>query len=188
MTTTATAFDTKDQIALIKLLKTRFEKNNKRHAKVEWAQVQARLDADPDKLKVLFAMETTGGEPDVVGVDEQSGEIIFFDCVAESPKGRRSLCYDRQALDARKEHKPASSALDMAAAIGIQLLNEDEYRYLQQFGPIDCKTSSWLATPRDIRALDGAIFADFRYGRVFVYHNGAQSYYAARGFRGSLRV
>ena len=133
-------------------------------------------------------MEATGGEPDVVGLDEQSGELIFFDCAAESPKGRRSLCYDREALNARKEHKPASSAVEMAAAMGIQLLTEDDYLYLQQCGPFDSKTSSWLATPGDIRALDGAIFGDYRYGRVFIYHNGAQSYYAVRGFRGSLRV
>lgn len=173
---------------LIQLLKTRFDKHKNRHATIEWAQVQTRLEGHPAKLKVLAEMEATGGEPDVVGLDEQSGELIFFDCSAESPKGRRSLCYDRQALDERKEHKPASSALEMAAAMGIQLLNEDDYRYLQQFGPFDCKTSSWLATPKDIRALDGAIFGDYRYGRVFIYHNGAQSYYAVRGFRGSLRV
>jgi hypothetical protein len=173
---------------LIQLLKKRFEKHKNRHAMLDWAQVQARLEANPDKLKSLFEMEATGGEPDVVAVDEQSGEFIFFDCAAESPKGRRSLCYDREALNARKEHKPASSAMDMAAAMGIQLLNEDDYRYLQQFGPFDSKTSSWLATPTDIRALDGAIFGDYRYGRVFIYHNGAQSYYAVRGFRGSLRV
>lgn len=173
---------------LIQLLKKRFEKNKNRHATLAWATVQDRLEANPDKLASLFEMEATGGEPDVVGVDEQSGEFIFFDCSAESPKGRRSLCYDREALNARKEHKPASSAMDMAAAMGIQLLNEDDYRYLQQFGPFDSKTSSWLATPGDIRALDGAIFGDYRYGRVFIYHNGAQSYYAVRGFRGSLRV
>ena len=173
---------------LIQLLKKRFEKNKNRHVTLDWSTVQARLEVHPDKLTSLFEMEATGGEPDVVGVDEQSGEFIFFDCAAESPKGRRSLCYDREALNARKEHKPASSAMDMAAAMGIQLLNEDEYRYLQQFGPFDSKTSSWLATPKDIRTLDGAIFGDYRYGRVFIYHNGAQSYYAVRGFRGSLRV
>lgn len=173
---------------LIQLLKKRFEKNKNRHVTLDWSTVQARLEVHPDKLTSLFEMEATGGEPDVVGVDEQSGEFIFFDCSVESPKGRRSLCYDREALDARKEHKPASSAVEMAAAMGIQLLNEDDYRYLQQFGPFDSKTSSWLATPNDIRALDGAIFGDYRYGRVFIYHNGAQSYYAVRGFRGSLRV
>ena len=173
---------------LIQLLKKRFEKHKNRHTTLDWSTVQERLEGHPDKLKSLFEMEASGGEPDVVGVDEQSGEFIFFDCSAESPKLRRSLCYDREALDARKEHKPASSAVEMAAAMGIQLLNEDDYRYLQQFGPFDSKTSSWLATPEDIRALDGAIFGDYRYGRVFIYHNGAQSYYAVRGFRGSLRV
>ena len=188
MTTLAAQFHTSQQLDLIQLLKKRFEKNKNRHTTLDWATVQQRLEAHPDKLKLLFEMEATGGEPDVVGVDEQSGEFIFFDCSAESPKGRRSLCYDREALDARKEHKPAGSAVEMAAAMGIQLLNEDEYRYLQQFGHFDSKTSSWLATPRDIRALDGAIFGDYRYGRTFIYHNGAQSYYAVRGFRGSLRL
>jgi hypothetical protein len=173
---------------LIQLLKKRFEKNKNRHAMLDWASLQKRLEANPDKLKSLAEMEATGGEPDLVAVDEHSGEFIFFDCSVESPKGRRSLCYDREALDARKEHKPASSAVEMAEAMGIQLLNEDDYRYLQQFGPFDSKTSSWLATPEDIRALDGAIFGDYRYGRVFIYHNGAQSYYAVRGFRGSLRI
>lgn len=180
--------DTKGSEALIQLLKTRFEKNKNRHAMFDWAKVQARLEANPDKLRALAQMEETGGEPDVVGLDEQSGEFIFFDCATESPKGRRSLCYDREALDSRKEHKPANSVLDMAAAMGVQLLTEDEYRYLQQFGPFDSKTSSWLATPAEIRTLDGAIFGDYRYDRVFIYHNGAQSYYGARGFRGSLRV
>ncbi|RVT45286.1 DUF4256 domain-containing protein [Rheinheimera sediminis] len=173
---------------LIQLLKTRFEKHMNRHAGLDWAKVQARLEANPDKVKSLAQMEATGGEPDVVGLDAQSGDFIFFDCAAESPKGRRSLCYDREALDSRKEHKPANSVLDMAAAMGVQLLTEEEYRYLQQFGPFDSKTSSWLATPTEIRALDGAIFGDYRYGRVFIYHNGAQSYYGVRGFRGSLRV
>lgn len=173
---------------LIQLLKSRFEKNKNRHATLDWAHVQTRLEAKPDKLNALAQMETTGGEPDVVGVDERSGELIFFDCSAESPKGRRSLCYDRQALDARKEHKPVGSAVEMAATMGIQLLTQDDYHYLQQLGAFDSKTSSWLATPEDIRALDGAIFGDYRYGRTFIYHNGAQSYYAARGFRGSLRV
>ncbi|MBU1619790.1 MAG: DUF4256 domain-containing protein [Gammaproteobacteria bacterium] len=173
---------------LFQLLKTRFEKHQNRHATIDWARVQARLEANPDKLKSLAEMEATGGEPDVVGLDAQSGEFIFFDCAAESPKGRRSLCYDREALDSRKENKPANSALDVAAAMGVQLLTEEEYRYLQQFGPFDNKTSSWLATPTEIRALDGAIFGDYRYGRVFIYHNGAQSYYAVRGFRAVLRV
>ncbi|MDR7121990.1 DUF4256 domain-containing protein [Rheinheimera soli] len=180
--------DTQEFEALIRLLKTRFEKHKNRHAGLDWAGVQARLEVSPDKLKSLYEMEATGGEPDVVGLDEQSGEFIFFDCAAESPKGRRSLCYDREALDSRKEHKPANSVLDMAAAMGIELLTEDEYRYLQQFGAFDSKTSSWLATPAEIRALDGAIFGDYRYGRVFIYHNGAQSYYGVRGFRASLRV
>lgn len=188
MTTSIAHLDASQQLELIQLLKSRFEKNNNRHATLDWAQVQARLEAYPHKLKALYAMEITGGEPDVVGVDEHSGELIFFDCSAESPKGRRSLCYDRQALDARKEHKPAGNAVEMAAAMGIQLLTQDDYHYLQQFGSFDSKTSSWLATPEDIRALDGAIFGDYRYGRVFIYHNGAQSYYAVRGFRGSLRV
>lgn len=173
---------------LFQLLKTRFEKHKNRHAGLDWAVVQARLEANPDKLKSLAEMEATGGEPDVVGLDAQSGEFIFFDCAAESPKGRRSLCYDRKALDSRKENKPANSALDVAAAMGVQLLTEEEYRYSQQFGPFDSKTSSWLATPTEIRALDGAIFGDYRYGRVFIYHNGAQSYYAVRGFRAVLRV
>jgi hypothetical protein len=180
--------DTQEFEALIRLLKTRFEKHKNRHAGLDWAKVQTRLEANPDKLRALAEMEATGGEPDVVGLDEQSGEFIFFDCAAESPKGRRSLCYDREALDSRKEHKPANSVLDMAATMGIELLTEDEYRYLQQFGAFDSKTSSWLATPAEIRALDGAIFGDYRYGRVFIYHNGAQSYYGVRGFRASLRV
>lgn len=188
MTTESDDSDNFDHSVLIQLLKTRFEKHNNRHAGIDWAKVQARLEANPDKVKSLAQMEATGGEPDVVGFDEQSGEFIFFDCAAESPKGRRSLCFDREALDARKEHKPVSSAIDMAAAMGIELLSEDEYRHLQQFGPFDSKTSSWLATPTEIRALDGAIFGDYRYGRVFIYHNGAQSYYAVRGFRASLRV
>jgi hypothetical protein len=188
MTTQSDDSDNFDHSALIQLLKTRFEKHKNRHAGIDWAKVQTRLEVSPDKLKSLYEMEATGGAPDVVRLDEQSGDFIFFDCAAESPKGRRSLCYDREALDSRKEHKPANSALDMAAAMGVQLLTEDEYRYLQQFGPFDSKTSSWLATPTDIRTLDGAIFGDYRYGRVFIYHNGAQSYYAVRGFRASLRV
>jgi hypothetical protein len=180
--------DSSHYVELIQLLKTRFEKHKHRHFDLDWSLVQLRLEASQEKLASLLQMEATGGEPDVVAFDEHSGAVIFFDCAAESPIGRRSLCYDRAALDARKEHKPANGALDMASAMGIQLLNEDDYLYLQQFGPFDCKTSSWLATPKDIRTLDGAIFGDFRYGRVFIYHNGAQSYYAARGFRASLRI
>jgi hypothetical protein len=173
---------------LLKTLKARFEKNMNRHKGLEWAKVQAKLEANPEKLWSLNEMERTGGEPDVVGHDKKTGEYTFYDCSAESPKGRRSLCYDRDALDARKEHKPENSAIDMAASIGTELLTEDEYRALQKLGNFDMKTSSWVKTPSDIRKHGGAIFCDFRYGNVFVYHNGADSYYAARGFRGSLRV
>lgn len=173
---------------LLQVLQDRFEKNMNRHAGLEWAKVQAKLEANPEKLGSLGEMERTGGEPDVVGYDEASGEYVFMDCSAESPKGRRSVCYDREALESRKEHKPADSAVDMAAAMGIKLLTEEQYRELQELGNFDMKTSSWLETPSDIRKLGGAIFADYRYGHVFVYHNGAESYYAARGFRGSLRV
>jgi hypothetical protein len=169
-------------------LKDRFEKNLNRHKGVDWAKVQARLGADAKKLWSLSEMERTGGEPDVVGFDIKTGEYIFYDCSAESPKGRRSLCYDRQALESRKEHKPENNAIDMAAAMGIDLLTEEQYRELQKLGNFDTKTSSWITTPSEIRKLGGAIFADYRYGNVFVYHNGAESYYAARGFRGSLRV
>lgn len=176
------------QEALLKTLKARFEKNRKRHKGLEWAQVQAKLAAGADKLWSLHAMESTGGEPDVAGFDKKTGEYIFYDCSAESPKGRRSLCYDPEALEERKEHKPEDSAAGMAADMGIELLTEAQYRELQQLGHFDTKTSSWLKTPDAIRSLGGAIFGDFRYGTVFVYHNGAQSYYAARGFRGSLRV
>jgi Protein of unknown function (DUF4256) len=176
------------RLELLETLKARFEKNMNRHQGVEWAKVQARLEARPDSLWFLHRMEQTGGEPDVVGHDKKMGEFIFFDCAAESPKGRRSVCYDREALDSRKEHKPANSAIDMAAAIGIELLTEEEYRELQTRGEFDLKSSSWVKTPADIRKLGGAIFCDRRYGHVFVYHNGAESYYAARGFRGSLRV
>ncbi|MCB0555459.1 MAG: DUF4256 domain-containing protein, partial [Phaeodactylibacter sp.] len=158
------------------------------HEGLEWAKVQAKLEANPEKLWALHEMERTGGEPDVVGHDIKTGEYIFYDCSAESPKGRRSLCYDRDAWEARKEHKPENNAMDMAAAMGIELLTEEQYRALQQLGDFDTKTSSWLKTPPEIRKLGGAIFADFRYSHVFVYHNGAESYYAARGFRGSLRV
>ncbi|WP_461114075.1 DUF4256 domain-containing protein [Spirosoma jeollabukense] len=174
--------------ALLSVLKARFEKNMNRHKGLDWAQVQAKLDANTGKLWALNEMETTGGEPDVVGYDEKTGDYIFYDCSAESPKGRRSVCYDRAALEARKENKPANTAMDMAAAMGIELLTEEHYRALQKLGNFDAKTSSWLLTPAAIRQLGGALYGDFRYGTVFVYHNGADSYYAARGFRGSLRV
>ncbi len=178
----------KEKEELLKVLKTRFENNMDRHTGHEWADVQARLEAKPEKLWSLNEMEETGGEPDVVGFDQQVGEYIFYDCSAESPKGRRSYCYDRQALDSRKEHKPANSVLDAAAEMGIELLSEFEYRELQKLGKFDQKTSSWVKTPSDIRELGGAIFCDRRFGYVFMYHNGAESYYAARGFRGSLKV
>ncbi len=173
---------------LLSALKARFEKNMNRHKGLEWAKVQAKLGANPEKLWSLNEMERTGGEPDVVGHDKTTDEYIFYDCAAESPKGRRSLCYDRAALESRKKYKPENSAMDMAAAMGIELLTQEQYRELQKLGNLDTKTSSWVKTPADIRKLGGAIFADFRYGHVFVYHNGAESYYAARGFRGSLRV
>jgi hypothetical protein len=173
---------------LLQVLKARFEKNMKRHKGIEWAKVQARLEAEPGKLWSLDDMEQTGGEPDVVGLDKKTGEYLFYDCSEESPKGRRSLCYDREALDARKEHKPKDSAMDMAEAMGIELLTEEQYKALQDLGNFDTKTSSWIVTPAPIRKLGGALFCDRRYGTVFVYHNGAESYYAARGFRGSLRV
>ena len=173
---------------LLRTLKARFEKNRNRHKDVEWASVQARLNAKAEKLWSLYEMERTGGEPDVVGYDGKSGECIFFDCSAESPKGRRSTCYDGEALDARKEHKPKTSAMDMAAAMGIDILTEAQYRELQTLGNFDTKTSSWVETPSSIRRLGGAIFCDRRYDQVFTYHNGAESYYAARGFRGWLRV
>lgn len=180
---------TKEQTGdLLGTLQTRFEKNMNRHKKLDWGDIQAKLEGDAGKLWSLNEMERTGGEPDVVGYDKQTGEYIFIDCSAESPKGRRSLCYDRAALEERKEHKPENSALDMAADMGIELLTEKEYRGLQKLGNFDAKTSSWIRTPADIRERGGALFADYRYGAVFVYHNGAQSYYAARGFRGSLRV
>lgn len=174
--------------SLLNTLKDRFEKNMNRHKNLDWAQVQARLDADPDKLWSLSEMERTGGEPDVVDLDAKSGEYIFYDCSAESPVGRRSLCYDREGLDSRKENKPQGNAEEMAASIGIEMLDEEQYRSLQKLGKFDAKTSSWLKTPSDIRDLGGALFADFRYGKVFIYHNSAPSYYAARGFRGSRRV
>ena len=173
---------------LVAALKSRFEKNMNRHKGLEWAKIEAKLKANSEKLWSLSEMERTGGEPDVIGFDKKTGEYIFFDCSAESPKERRSLCYDRAALDSRKEHKPKDSALDMAAGMGIELLNEEEYRALQKLGKFDLKTSSWIATPSDIRKLGGALFCDRRYDTVFTYHNGAESYYAARGFRGSLKV
>jgi hypothetical protein len=173
---------------LLRVLKARFEKNMNRHKGLEWAQVQAKVEGHPEKLWSLHEMERTGGEPDVVGQDKKTGEYIFFDCSEESPKGRRSVCYDGAALAARKEHKPANSAMDMAAAMGIEILSEEQYRELQKLGNFDMKTSSWVKTPPDIRKLGGAIFGDYRYATVFVYHNGAESYYAARGFRGALRV
>ncbi len=173
---------------LLSALKDRFEKNRNRHKGLEWAKVQVRLEANADKLWSLNEMEETGGEPDVVGHDKKTGEYIFYDCSAESPKGRRSVCYDREGLESRKEHRPEDNAIDMAAAMGIELLTEEQYRELQKLGHFDTKTSSWLKTPADIRELGGAIFGDYRYGNVFVYHNGAQSYYAVRAFRGLLRV
>lgn len=170
------------------LLKERFEKNSNRHSGVEWAAVHNKLEANVEKLWSLSEMEKTGGEPDVVGFDKKTGEYLFFDCSAESPKGRRSTCYDRAALESRKEFKPENSAMEMASNMGIELLNEDQYRYLQQLGSFDTKTSSWIVTPPEIRKLGGALFCDRRYNTVFVYHNGAESYYAARGFRGALKV
>jgi hypothetical protein len=174
--------------ALLSTLRARFEKNSSRHKGIEWSKVQPKLERNPEKMWSLSVMEETCGEPDVVGVDKKSGEFIFYDCSAESPAGRRSFCYDGEALESRKEHKPTDSAMEAADAMGIELLSEEEYRELQKLGSFDRKTSSWLKTPADIRKLGGAIFADLRFGRVFVYHNGAESYYAARGFRGVLRV
>lgn len=173
---------------LLQILKTRFEKNIDRHKDLKWENIQAKLEGNPEKLWTLNEMEATGGEPDVVGYDNKTDEYIFFDCSIESPAGRRSYCYDLEALDKRKENKPKNSVLDAATAMGIELLSEEQYRDLQKLGKFDNKTSSWILTPADIRKLGGAIFADYRYGTVFVYHNGADSYYAARGFRGSLRV
>lgn len=174
--------------ALLRILQARFEQNMQRHKGLKWAEVESRLTAHPKKLRILDAMEETGGEPDVIGRDKKTGEIIFCDCSVESPKGRRSICYDREALDSRKEHKPANSAVDMATAMGVELLSEEEYRELQELGEFDRKTSSWIKTPAAIRKLGGALFCDRRYDHVFTYHNGAESYYAARGFRGMLRV
>lgn len=173
---------------LLGTLKVRFEKNMHRHKDIEWANVQEKLEANTEKLWSLNEMERTGGEPDVVGYDKKKDEYIFYDCSAESPKGRRSVCYDREALESRKKHKPENNAIDMATAMGIELLTEEQYRSLQELENFDMKTSSWVQTPGDIRELGGALFCDRRYGTVFVYHNGAESYYAARGFRGALRV
>jgi len=173
---------------ILRVLKARFENNMNRHKGLEWAKIQARLEANSEKLWSLHEMEKTGGEPDVVGLDKMTGEFIFYDCSAESPVGRRSVCYDHEGLESRKENKPENNAVDMAAAMGIELLAEEQYRELQKLGTFDTKTSSWVKTPPDIRKLGGALFADFRYGHVFVYHNGAESYYSARAFRGLLKV
>ncbi len=178
----------KQREELLGALKARFEKNMNRHSGLEWARVQAKLEANPEKLWSLYEMERTGGEPDVVGYDKKTGEYIFYDCSAQSPQDRRSGCYDREGLESRKEHAPKNNAMDMAAGMGIELLTEEQYRELQNLGDFDTKTSSWVKTPADIRKLGGALFAERRYGHVFVYHNSAPSYYAARGFRGSLRV
>jgi Protein of unknown function (DUF4256) len=178
----------KQREELLEALRSRFEKNMNRHQGLAWAEVQTKLEANTEKLWSLNEMERTGGEPDVVGHDKKTGEYIFYDCAAESPKARRSLCYDREALDSRKENKPKGSAAEMAAAMGIELLTEEQYRELQKFGEFDTKTSSWVKTPSDIRKLGGALFCDRRFNTVFTYHNGAESYYAARAFRGSLRV
>ncbi len=173
---------------LLSVLRVRFENNMNRHVGLTWTDIQARLEENANKLGSLYEMEQTGGEPDVVGLDKMTGEYIFYDCTKESPKGRRSLCYDREALESRKENRPESSVMDMTSRMGIELLSEEEYRDLQKLGNFDTTTSSWIVTPSEIRKLGGAIFADFRYGNVFVYHNGAESYYSSRGFRGSLRV
>ena len=188
MNSTKKELSPEQRSALLSTLKARFEKNSDRHKGIEWADVQAKLEAYTDKLWSLHEMENTGGEPDLIHFDAKTGEYLFYDCSAESPKGRRSFCYDREALESRKEHKPANNALDMATVMGISLLTEEQYRELQQLGNFDTKTSSWIQTPSAIRKLGGALFCDFRYGTVFVYHNGADSYYAARGFRGMLRV
>ena len=188
ITSTKKELSPKQREELFSALKGRFERNLNRHKGLEWAKVQARLEANPEKLWSLQEMERTGGEPDVVGHDNKTGEYVFYDCSAESPKGRTSFCYDREALDSRKEHKPKNSVMDMAAAMGIEILTEEQYFELQKLGEFDTKTSSWIATPAAIRKLGGALYGDRRYGRVFIGHNGAQSYYAARGFRGWLRV
>lgn len=185
---TKKALSSEQQESLIKILKVRFDKNTKRHLGLDWEHVELKLRSNIEKLWSLNEMEITGGEPDVVAYDENSNEYIFYDCSAESPKDRRSVCYNREALESRKEHKPKNSAMDMADTMGIEMLTEAEYRALQQLGNFDLKTSSWLKTPEDIRKLGGAIFGDKRYNNVFIYHNGVQSYYAARGFRGKLKV
>ncbi|HEV2470739.1 MAG TPA: DUF4256 domain-containing protein [Candidatus Sulfotelmatobacter sp.] len=182
------ALSPKQRDELLKALQSRFEKNMNRHPGLDWSKIQAKLEATPDKLWSLSEMERTGGEPDIVAHDKKAGEYFFYDCSDESPKGRRSLCYDREALDSRKENKPKGSAAEMAAAMSIELLTEDQYRDLQKLGAFDTKTSSWIKTPANIRKLGGALFCDRRFDTVFVYHNGAESYYAARGFRGSLKV
>ena len=178
----------KQREELLRALQTRFEKNMNRHKGLNWDKVQARLEGNPEKLWSLNEMENTGGEPDVVGHDNRTGEYVFYDCSAQSPKGRTSLCYDREALDSRKEHKPKNNAMDMAASMGVELLTEEQYLELQKLGDFDTKSSSWVKTPADMRRLGGALFGDRRFGRVFFYHNGAESYYSARGFRGVLRV
>jgi hypothetical protein len=183
-----TALSAKDRETLLKTLQARFEKHPSRHKSVAWAKVQARLDANPDKLWSLHEMERTGGEPDVVSQDATTGECLFFDCSPESPKGRASVCYDREGWESRKEHRPKTTAVDMATAMGVELMAEEQYQELQKLGEFDLKTSSWLKTPAEMRKLGGALFGDRRFGRVFFYHNGAQSYYSARGFRASLRV
>lgn len=182
------SLNSKQQEELITVLKNRFDKNPKRHKNLEWKDIEARLKKNPDKLWSLSEMENSGGEPDVVGIDKKTGEYIFYDCAAESPAGRRSLCFDREALDSRKENKPSGNAMEMAGDMGIEILSEAQYRELQTLGKFDLKTSSWIQTPEAIRKLGGSLFADRRYDTVFVYHNGASSYYAARGFRGCLRV
>jgi len=188
MATTNKELTHNERAELLKVLQGRFEKNTNRHKDLEWNKVLAKLQANPAKLWSLNEMELTGGEPDVVALDEKTGDYIFYDCAAETPKGRRSVCYDREGWESRKENRPENTAIDMAADMGIEILNEEQYRELQKLGNFDAKTSSWIKTPEDIRKNGGAIFADFRYGSVFVYHNGAGSYYAARAFRGSLRV
>ncbi len=186
--TTKTAISLETRKELLGTLQARFEKHMNRHKGISWEKVRKRLEDSPENLGALNAMERTGGEPDVVGQDRRSGEYIFFDCSAESPEGRRSICYDREGLESRKANRPKNTAIDMAGDMGIELLTEEQYRALQQFGNFDTKTSSWLKTPEEIRKLGGALFGDFRFGKAFVYHNGAQSYYAGRGFRGTLKV
>ncbi|WP_265427357.1 DUF4256 domain-containing protein [Chryseobacterium sp. YIM B08800] len=179
---------TEESTELLQILKNRFEKNKSRHENLDWTKIEEKLNSNPSKLWSLYQMENSGGEPDVVNYDEKTDEYIFFDCSAESPKGRRSFCYDREALDARKEHKPQNDVITAAKEMGVELLSEEQYRYLQSLGKFDLKTSSWIKTPKDIRELGGALFCDRRYNTVFIYHNGAESYYAARGFRGVLKV